>query len=50
MATGLSIKLASQRLGVSENTVNTHLKSIYKKLNVRNRVEMMNRAMKMGLI
>lgn len=50
MAAGLSIKLASQRLGVSENTVNTHLKSIYKKLNVRNRVEMMNRAMKMGLI
>lgn len=36
---GLSNKAIAIQLRVSENTVKFHLKNIYKKLNVHNRVE-----------
>lgn len=36
---GLSNKAIAFQLGVSENTVKFHLKNIYKKLNVHNRLE-----------
>ena len=50
MAQGLSARRASDRLGISENTLNTHLKSIYRKLQVRNRVAMVRRAEELGLV
>jgi len=50
MTAGLSIKHAAERLGISENTAHFHVKNIYKKLNVRNRVQMMQRASDLGLV
>ncbi len=39
---GLKNKEVAERLYVSESTIKSHLSSIYKKLNVRNRVQLMN--------
>lgn len=36
---GLSNKMILSRCGVSENTVKFHLKNIFKKLDIQNRVE-----------
>lgn len=40
--TGITINSIAQELFVSENTVKTHVKSIYSKTGVKNRVELMN--------
>ncbi|TGL99711.1 response regulator [Leptospira jelokensis] len=50
IASGLSIHEAGKRLGISDNTLNTHLKTIYRKLRVRNRVQLIERARKLGFI
>jgi two-component system, NarL family, response regulator LiaR len=43
MATGLAVKEAAHQLTVSPHTVTQHLKNIYTKLHVNNRVEAVNR-------
>jgi DNA-binding NarL/FixJ family response regulator len=43
IATGLGIKEASEKLSLSIHTVKKHLKNIYNKLHVNNRVEAINR-------
>ena len=47
---GLSGPDVARRLGVSENTMRTHIKNVYRKLNVKSRVEMMHRAADLGLL
>jgi DNA-binding NarL/FixJ family response regulator len=47
---GLTSKQISQKLFVSEATVITHRKNLRKKLKVTNSIELINQAMKMGLI
>lgn len=42
-ATGLSVNELSEQLGLSKHTVHTHLKNIYAKLHVTNRVEALNK-------
>lgn len=43
LATGLSVKEVSDKLVLSKHTVTKHLKNIYNKLHVGNRVEAINR-------
>ena len=43
MATGLTVKEVSDKLALSKHTVTKHLKNIYNKLHVNNRVEAVNR-------
>jgi two-component system, NarL family, response regulator LiaR len=43
LATGLTVKEASDKLALSKHTVTKHLKNIYNKLHVSNRVEAINR-------
>lgn len=50
VAAGLTIREAGERLGVTDNTLNTHLKSIYRKLRVRNRIQLIERARRLGYI
>ncbi|AUX78637.1 helix-turn-helix transcriptional regulator [Sinorhizobium fredii] len=40
---GTQNKIIAKRLGLSENTVNGHVRNIYKKMNVRNRTEAASR-------
>ena len=47
MVSGLTVSEAAEELGLSPHTVQTHVKEIYKKLNVHNRVELVGKAMKM---
>lgn len=42
MALGLSNKDIGARLFITEATVKTHIKNIYKKLNIRNRIQLFN--------
>lgn len=50
VAAGLTIREAGDRLGVTDNTLNTHLKSIYRKLRVRNRIQLIERARRLGYL
>ncbi len=43
---GLSYKLIADRLGISIDTVRTHIKSIYSKLQVNSKVEVLRKAFK----
>jgi DNA-binding NarL/FixJ family response regulator len=43
IATGLGIKEASEKLSLSAHTVTKHLKNIYNKLHVNNRIEAINK-------
>lgn len=43
LATGLTVKEVSDKLALSKHTVTKHLKNIYNKLHVNNRVEAVNR-------
>jgi DNA-binding NarL/FixJ family response regulator len=47
---GLLCKEIADRLGISVNTVNTHKKSIFQKLGINNTVEMVQYALKYGII
>jgi DNA-binding CsgD family transcriptional regulator len=42
ISAGRSSRLAAAELGVSPNTVNTHLRSAFAKLGVRSRVQLSN--------
>jgi two-component system nitrate/nitrite response regulator NarL len=48
--TGLPVKQAAHHLGISVHTVNQHVRQIYLKLAVRNRVMALNRARQLGLL
>ncbi len=48
MATGLVVKEAASQLSLSTHTVTKHLKNIYMKLHVNNRVEAVNRLNRSG--
>ncbi|CAM3652878.1 DNA-binding response regulator [Bordetella sputigena] len=50
IALGYSTAETATRLGLSGHTVSTHIKSIYGKLMVRNRVEVVNAARRKGFI
>ena len=50
MVEGLTTQQISGRLFISENTVKTHVRHIFEKLEVSNRAEAVGKAMQMGLI
>jgi len=50
LANGVSNKEMAQRLFVSENTVKFHLKNVYSKLGVVNRLQAINAARQLGFI
>lgn len=50
IAAGLSNKGIAERLGISPNTVKTHARNAYEKLNVRSRTEAVRRARELGLV
>ena len=50
LATGGSNKAIGLQLGLSENTVKTHISHIFAKLDVQSRAEAVSRAMQRGLI
>lgn len=47
---GFSVAETARATGISHHTVTAHIKNIYSKLSVRNRVEAVNRARQQGLI
>ncbi len=47
---GMPNKLIAEALGITEGTVKQHLKSLYKRLNVRNRTQAVRAARSMSLI
>ena len=49
IGTGQTNKSASAELGVSVNTVGTHLRSVFAKLNIQSRVQLANQLHKAGL-
>lgn len=49
LAKGLRVRQAARTLGVSENTVRTHVKHVYSKLNISTRAEATRAALRAGL-
>lgn len=50
MVDGLSYKMVAERLGISFETVRTHVKKVYDKLGARNCTEAVAKALKSGLV
>lgn len=50
LASGQSIKELARTLGISPNTVKTHVARVYEKLDARNRVEAIETARRLSLI
>jgi LuxR family maltose regulon positive regulatory protein len=50
LAIGLSYLDSAEKLGISENTYRTHIKRIYNKLGVNNRLQAINIVEKLGLL
>jgi len=50
MVDGLTTQQMANRLFISENTVKTHVRHIFEKLEVSNRAEAVGKAMQMGLV
>jgi DNA-binding NarL/FixJ family response regulator len=50
LAEGLSTRLIAGRLGISEGTVETHISSVYRKLEVGTRVQAVRKASEFGLL
>jgi DNA-binding NarL/FixJ family response regulator len=47
---GLTMRQMANRLGISPRTVETHMAKVYRKLDVRTRVQAVSRAVSLGLI
>ena len=47
---GLSYKQVADQLGISTNTVRTHIKALYRKLQVQNVAEAVSRAIRQRLV
>ena len=47
LARGLSNREIAERIGISINTVNKHVQQIFTKLNVRNRVQAVTKAIEL---
>jgi len=43
LSKGLTYKKTAEQMGVSHETIKKHLKNIYRKLNVQNKIEALNR-------
>jgi DNA-binding NarL/FixJ family response regulator len=50
VAAGLTVQQVGRRLGISPRTVETHVSNVYRKLEVRSRVQAVARAASLGLI
>lgn len=50
LAEGLSYKEISQQLSITENTLKSHIKNIYTKLEVSNRTQAINQATELGIM
>lgn len=50
LVAGLSYKMVADKLGIGFETVRTHVKKIYQKLDVRNCTEAVAKALKSGLV
>ncbi len=50
MVDGLTTQQMAKRLFISENTIKTHVRHIFEKLDVSNRAEAVGKAMQMGLV
>ena len=50
MATGYTSIEIGRRLTISDQTVNTHIKNIYRKLQVRTRAQAVNQATLRGIL
>jgi DNA-binding NarL/FixJ family response regulator len=50
MVEGLTTQQMASRLFISENTIKTHVRHIFEKLEVSNRAEAVGKAMQMGLV
>ena len=50
LATGKSLELIGKALHISKNTMKTHLRNIYRKLEVSGRVEAVNKGEKLLII
>ena len=50
LSTGLTMRQMANRLGISPRTVETHVAKLYRKLDVRTRVQAASRAVSLGLV
>jgi DNA-binding NarL/FixJ family response regulator len=50
ISTGLTMRQMASRLGISPRTVETHVAKLYRKLDVRTRVQAVSRAVSLGLV
>lgn len=47
-AGGLPVKKAANTLGITELTLRTHIRNLYRKLNIKSQIELMHKAMQLG--
>jgi DNA-binding CsgD family transcriptional regulator len=50
IVSGVPVRTVGSRLSISPHTVRNHLKSCFRKLNVRSQIELVNRAHQLGLV
>ncbi len=50
LSSGLTLRQVASRLGISPRTVETHVSKLYRKLDVRTRVQAVSRAVSLGLV
>jgi DNA-binding NarL/FixJ family response regulator len=50
LSRGLTMRQMATRLGISPRTVETHVAKLYRKLDVRTRIQAVSRAVSLGLI
>jgi DNA-binding CsgD family transcriptional regulator len=50
LAQGLSYSSCAETMGISLNTVQSHVRNVYRKLNVSNQTQAINKARSVGVI